>query len=374
MKISNLSFKQSKPKLVIDNVEFGSLNVLVGISGAGKTTIILGLKKLVQLAQGAKNHSFKWNLKFIDDLGRNVEWSGELSQPSFSNDDGTEYGNYIAETLVIDGITVIFRTEDTIKYNEVFLPKLDPLTSLLYQFREEEGIFDIYESIMSIIIVDVDSNDFSRPHAVPLINKKIHDEIKDLKADNIGEISKKYKNIKCREKIYYAFKYDADRFNDFVFAYTGIFPSVSNIEPRLIKAITDDSKEKRSLIVIDMKMMSGETVNQHSISSGMFKTMMILSELYFGNNNSPIVIDEIENSLGVNCLADVLSEMECSNNQIIVTSHHPKVINKIPAKYWNVVTRKGSVVTTKKADSIIGSVSSHDKFIQLINSKLYRGE
>lgn len=374
MKVLKLSFEQSKPKLIIDNVEFGSLNALVGISGAGKTTIIVGLQRLVQIAQGAKGHSFQWNLSFIDDLDRKVEWSGELSSPSSVTDDGAEYGHYLAEILEIDGVKVISRSEDNIQYNSVTLPKLDSLTSLIYQFRDEDGIADVYESLNSMTIVDVDSNDFSRPKTVPLVNAKIHEEIVKSDFDNIEEISKKYKGIKCREKIYYAFKFDKNRFDDFIFAYSSIFPSVKTIEPRLIEAITDDSEEKRNLIYIDMHMESGEVVNQHSISSGMFKTMMILAELYFGNNKSPIVIDEIENSLGVNCLSDVLSEMEGAENQIILTSHHPKVINMIPAKFWSIVSRKGNVIFTKKAESIIGSTSSHDKFIQLINSKLYRGE
>ncbi|MEF1203968.1 AAA family ATPase [Vibrio owensii] len=374
MKVLKLSFEQSKPKLIIDNVEFGSLNALVGISGAGKTTIIVGLQRLVQIAQGAKSHSFQWNLSFIDDLDRKIEWSGELSPPSSVTDEGAEYGHYLAEILEIDGVKVISRSEDNIQYNGVTLPKLDSLTSLIYQFRDEDGIADVYESLNSMTIVDVDSNDFSRPKAVPLINAKIHEEIINSGLDNIEEISKKYKGIKCREKIYYAFKFDKNRFDDFIFAYSSIFPSVKTIEPRLIEAITDDSEEKRNLIYIDMHMESGEVVNQHSISSGMFKTMMILAELYFGNNKSPIVIDEIENSLGVNCLSDVLSEMEVTENQIILTSHHPKVINMIPAKFWSIVSRKGNVIFTKKAESIIGSTSSHDKFIQLINSKLYRGE
>lgn len=374
MKVLKLSFEQSKPKLIIDNVEFGSLNALVGISGAGKTTIIVGLQKLVQIAQGAKSHSFQWNLSFIDDLDRKIEWSGELSSPSSVTDEGAEYGHYLAEILEIDGVKVISRSEDNIQYNGITLPKLDSLTSLIYQFRDEDGIADVYESLNSMTIVDVDSNDFSRPKVAPLINAKIHEEIIDSGFDSIKEISKKYKGIKCREKIYYAFKFDKNRFDDFIFAYSSIFPSVKTIEPRLIEAITDDSEEKRNLIYIDMHMESGEVVNQHSISSGMFKTMMILAELYFGNNKSPIVIDEIENSLGVNCLSDVLSEMEVTENQIILTSHHPKVINMIPAKFWSIVSRKGNVIFTKKAESIIGSTSSHDKFIQLINSKLYRGE
>lgn len=374
MKISQLSFEQNNPKLIINDVKFDSFNVLVGISGAGKTTIISAIKNLVQLVNGYQKHSIKWKLNFSDNLQSKIVWSGEISEPSTTNDDGSESGSFIAEALHVDGVQVFSRSNDSIIYKGIVLPKLDSLTSLIYQFREDEGINYIHESLSSITIVDVDSNDFSRPNTVRLINKKLHDAVTDSKLSSIKEISKKHKTLKCREKIYYAFKYDQKAFEDYIFAYTSIFPSVHTIEPRLIVAMTDDGKEEKNLIFIDLHMQSGEVVNQRSISSGMFKTMMILSELYLGNNDTPIVIDEIENSLGVNCLSDVLSEMEAAENQIIVTSHHPLVINKIPAKYWSVVTRSGQEIKTTKAELVIGSVSNHDKFIQLINSKLYRGD
>nr|WP_293102352.1 hypothetical protein [Okeania sp. SIO2F4] len=41
------------------------------------------------------------------------------------------------------------------------------------------------------------------------------------------------------------------------------------------------------------------------ISSGMLKTLMYISELYLSPEGSVILIDEFENSLGVNCLDSV---------------------------------------------------------------------
>ncbi|MDV2999866.1 MAG: hypothetical protein N5P05_001472 [Chroococcopsis gigantea SAG 12.99] len=51
---------------------------------------------------------------------------------------------------------------------------------------------------------------------------------------------------------------------------------------------------------------------------------MYISQLYLAPDNSIILIDEFENSLGVNCL-DSVTELVLNNNklQFIITSHHP---------------------------------------------------
>jgi AAA15 family ATPase/GTPase len=56
----------------------------------------------------------------------------------------------------------------------------------------------------------------------------------------------------------------------------------------------------------------------------MLKTLLHLSELYFSLPGSVILIDEFENSLGVNCLDAVTEDINDSPNQLqfIITSHH----------------------------------------------------
>ena len=81
---------------------------------------------------------------------------------------------------------------------------------------------------------------------------------------------------------------------------------------------------------------------------------MHLLELALASPGTVIVIDEFENSLGVNCLpalSDLLLD-HARELQFILTSHHPYVINNIPSTWWKVVTRQGGVVTVKDAESI----------------------
>ncbi len=104
----------------------------------------------------------------------------------------------------------------------------------------------------------------------------------------------------------------------------------------------------------------------------MYKTLMQISECYFAAEGTVILIDEFENSLGVNCinvLSDLLSESR--NLQFIITSHHPYIINKVGMEHWKIVTRKGGVVTAKDAKDFGLGKSRHEAFMQLINLDEY---
>lgn len=100
-------------------------------------------------------------------------------------------------------------------------------------------------------------------------------------------------------------------------------------------------KNHQSFIYIKEKGVS-HWIHQGQISSGMLKTLLHISELYLSTQDTVILIDEFENSLGINCI-DVVTELllENRNMQFIITSHHPYIINNIPMEYWKIVTRRG---------------------------------
>ena len=113
---------------------------------------------------------------------------------------------------------------------------------------------------------------------------------------------------------------------------------------------------------------------QNKISSGMFKTLMQISQLFLCAENTVILIDEFENSLGINCI-DTLTETLLYDNrdlQFILTSHHPYIINAIGMKYWKVVSRNGGVISTKNAEEYKLGKSRHEAFKQLIQLNDYR--
>ena len=154
-----------------------------------------------------------------------------------------------------------------------------------------------------------------------------------------------------------------------------IFPQVEDIkiEPIKIEGDIDSFIKKQPYIQIKENGVN-KWIHQFRISSGMFRALIHLSELYLVSEGTLILIDEFENSLGVNCIDELTSEVTAARRdlQFIITSHHPYIINNIDFKHWKLVTRDAGVVKILEPESLNLGKSKHDAFIQLINLEQYR--
>jgi hypothetical protein len=81
------------------------------------------------------------------------------------------------------------------------------------------------------------------------------------------------------------------------------------------------------------------------------------------------LLDELENSFGLNCLEEVVEIVQDSEDifQFIITSHHPYIINNVDIADWSIVQRKGSVITARQAKDLNIGSTRHDAFFELIN-------
>ncbi len=115
-------------------------------------------------------------------------------------------------------------------------------------------------------------------------------------------------------------------------------------------------------------------IPEHKISSGMSRTLMHLSRMALWPDGMVVLIDEFENSLGVNCIDFVTNDLVDESNrlQFLITSHHPYIINNIDTRHWKIVIRHGSVVSTRSASEFGLQESSHEAFIKLMNLPVYQ--
>ena len=113
----------------------------------------------------------------------------------------------------------------------------------------------------------------------------------------------------------------------------------------------------------------------NDISSGMQKIFLIAQDLFLMPDGGISIIDEYENSLGINAI-NYFPELILTKNlksQFFISSHHPYIINNVPIENWLVFNRKGTTVrikTGKELKTDFGK-SKQQQFIKLINDPFY---
>lgn len=112
----------------------------------------------------------------------------------------------------------------------------------------------------------------------------------------------------------------------------------------------------------------------------MQKIILILVDLEIIPDGFVYLLDEYENSLGTNVmdflpdyLDTILSEKQI---QLLVTTHHPYLINKVDTIDWYIFNRKGRHVSIQYGEENIERFgrSKQERFTQLINSDIYNNQ
>ena len=171
-------------------------------------------------------------------------------------------------------------------------------------------------------------------------------------------------------KTFFLQKFYQKEFKNIKQEFTDIFPFVKELKIKYIKMA-----DEHTLFLSIKEYDSNDWIHQNQISSGMFSTFLHLIEIHLAPEGAVILIDEFENSLGINCMpstADFINEYS-AKLQFIVTSHHPYIINEISWKNWKIVKRKGGSVRVINSTDIseLETASTLEKYVRLINLPAY---
>jgi AAA domain, putative AbiEii toxin, Type IV TA system len=370
MKIKSFSFSNNTQNWQIEEVHFDDLNLLVGASGVGKTRILRALELICGGTRDkeAKLENMEWSIRFSH-LKKDYKWElktsnsaddtflGELEQAEILYEKLTEFrGN--------DEVEILYRTNTESRLNNEKLPKLKRTESAITLLVEEDSIAPIAEAFKRFIFNETSQEDFFALSFDPN-NVVMSFDIKRFKEFFVGD--------QIVVKAYLIQEFFPDLFNDMKEVYVDIFPSVKDVR------VAIDRESNKYVILFEIQEYGSEDwISQEHISSGMYRTLTYLLEILSAPEESVIMIDEFENSLGINCmpeLTDFILE-KSPNLQFILTSHHPYIINNIPWKTWQVVSRTNGKIRVRKAIDIpaLDTASSLDKFTQLINLLEYEDE
>lgn len=400
MKIKEVSFKNKAHRWELEKTEFSDLTLLVGASGVGKTQILNSIVKLINISNGYAYNGVEWDLHFITLENKHYRWTGEfetlkgVEQQEFEEEDIPrseslkQIPRLLNEKLFLENKLVFERKESRVKYEGKDVPKISPHKSVLNLFTTEDKILPVKMSFERVLFLDYNrekkvriddkfitkfKNSFEKDSH---IFKELEEELKpilekELPMEERSEILKNDKllsfmftwavNFPIMPKLAIVYQYFRGHFDEIVNDFRDIFPQVEDVRFKLL--------EKEDVYELQIKEQDTDWISRNEISSGMFKTLLHIAEMKLMAIGYVILIDEFENSLGVNCIDAVAGDLaeHQKNLQYIITSHHPYIINNIDMKYWKVVMRKGAKVFTKNADQLKLGKSKHEAFKQLLN-------
>lgn len=374
MRISTISYHDHALKWELQKAEFENLTLLVGASGVGKTQILNSILKLKGIANGKSISGINWDIEFTTLNGNNYEWKGEFENKGDVNfdDDDEEIRNkpsILSEKIVLNNNVIVKRTPENIYFNDTKTVKLPNQQSVLYLLKEEDLIKPAFEGFGKILFSD--QTESTRE----VYRIRFSDTQKLLKTiKSINEIQESKEDI--RIKMFLAYKNAPNVFELIKERYIDIFPQVEDIKVEPLdyeeEGISPFFKEYPFIQIKEVGI--DKWIKQHNISSGMFRSLIHISEIYLCSEGSVFLIDEFENSLGINCINELTQDILSSNRktQFIVTSHHPYIINNIDYSNWKLVTRTKGIVRTHKPEKYNIGKSKHEAFMQLIQLEQYQ--
>lgn len=381
MRITKFKFEDKSLEWSLEELQLNKFTLLVGASGVGKTLILRAIMNLRQIAEGSSLNGISWVIEFETLDKKKYVWAGEFENKGFSifseyiDEDEEKLRNkpkILFEKLTLDDDVIVDRTSDKIMFKGEPTIKLSQQESVLHLLKEEDLVKSASMGFKRLLFSD-QTNSVNTGRSFSL----------NFFLFNNNKISKKYNTLQEIQeseldtpiKLFLLSKVDKKAFGIIKQRFSNIFPQVEDLKIAPLdnnKELPDFFKD-RPFIQIKEKNVKN-WISQNRISSGMFRTLIQLSELYLCAEGTIFLIDEFENSLGINCINEITSDILASKRQLqfVITSHHPYIIDTIEFSNWKLVTRTAGVIKTHNIEEFNIGKSKHSAFMQLLQLEEYQ--
>ena len=372
MQIINYQYQGREDDWHFSKVRFGKVNLLVGDTGTGKTRFLNTIFSLGMnvASKEEKTKTGYWDVT-VKANKKLYRWVLETTRVPSRGVVVTQDNLWAIE----DGEEkpIVERTLESFKFLGNDLPKLSQEKTSVFLLEQEEVINPLHEGFGTIMRRHFSLSaleNVSTYQGVPgglLTNKKKDLTLKDIYLSNF------HLNV----VLFLLRQYHIDVFNKISKTFQQIFPFIEQTNILEMSEIHNNIGVPGNVPVFCIKEKGVDKwIELSQLSSGMQKVLLILADVSLIPEGGIYLIDEYENSLGINAIdffPSLLNESE-KENQFIVTSHHPYLINNIPVKDWFVFHRKGSEVTIKFGDELVERFgkSKQEAFIKLINDPFYK--
>jgi ABC-type dipeptide/oligopeptide/nickel transport system ATPase component len=381
MPIRAFEFKDLRTGWHLERMEFGDFNLLVGESGVGKTRILASLYESLTTGRSGLfvPEQCRWSVE-LESESDAYTWSVETGAAVKTGSDNANAGRWgprvsiLSESILRNGSELASRRKGRVSFaGRSDIPKLTQTESLVSLFNGEEAMQPLHRTCTQFALSETtnDKGEFADDD-VEVLRKSCH-TLDDLRRYAGASLLSKARVIQERFP---------EAFTRVVRSFVGVFDDVSSVTVEYIDTRSElDYRElavnrslpQKILAVLITERGVRDPYRHHVMSSGMRRTLWHLLEVELSPPGTIIAIDEIENSLGTNCLPDVIDALMYRSGeiQVIATSHHPYIINNVPRQMWRVITRAGSTVTAKRATDFpaLSTRSKQDAFLLLLKAQ-----
>ena len=351
----------------IERCEFRpSINLIVGASGAGKTRLLNVIFNLARFAVtdtmlGPGNSYLEFSID-----NEQYRWSVEIAES------GKTGPVIISEGLeILGGRVVLARNEISATLNGVKLPKLPKTSSALRILREEDALKPIHAGFSSIRRRAFQGSELEQAAALGTVPGGIIEGCK--RGGKLSDLYVAGLSISALMKVLH--DYFREQFNIVADQFKRVFPNVLDLKVVDAQQIGLPVIGSPPVLMIRERGISKD-IPIGDLSSGMLKVLLLITDVITQPKPSIYMIDEYENSLGVNAIDFFpgLARELGTEVQFFLTSHHPMLVNAMSINDWIVLGRTGQKVRALYGEILKSryGISHHEQYIQLLNDPFYQ--
>ena len=370
MRFLQFQYKDHDPDMWdFATIELRKLNLLVGQTSAGKSRLLNSLFNLGGVAITEKVNKFgKWQVRF--------QAKDKMYRYQLETKDLNTGPSVMKETLCKEEddstIELVKRDERGFYFDGSLMPKLPVDQTSIHLLADEALIRPVADGFGRIQKRQFDQGELELAGHFAVADRNIEVLLRERKS--LFDLWKA--NAPLSLKLYYLEQCFPIQYSGIVNQFKEIFPSITRCQVLRLKR-EDIPFETKGIVPIFTVTEKGvkENISIQELSSGMKKVLLILTDVVSAPEGTVYLVDEYENSLGVNAidfLPNFVTDYE-SSIQFIISTHHPYLINEIEMDNWLVLTRRGSKVTVTPGSKLKEhyGMSKQKAFTQLLNDPLY---
>lgn len=371
MVLTKLDFYENKGRNTfweIKHLNFGMINLIVGLNATGKTrliNVISNLAKIFSKKRALADGS--WNLEFTQNNDSKFKYSLSILDKVIVKEEVMLDDKLLLKREYDKGTIFSFTSSKEIKINP---PKKELVLHVRRDVKEFPFLEDIYNWAEATLTYRFTS---ARPDELIIpINSPTDNSTEGERLENLGETPFILNRALKDEKLVTSITKDLNSI--------GYHINEINVKTKLIRGIPNPAL----ITSIREKYLKCE-IDQLLMSQGMYRAfslIVIINYLLKQHGEHLILIDDLGEGLDFKRATELskllIKKLEGSKKQLIMTSNDRFLTNSVPLKYINVLERNGHIV---KAFNYENSKKIFDEFkftglnnFDLFSATMYKKE